>query len=400
MAILDVFDRISEIKMEPLLSKGELVLDNWWERPEPKKEPFFRRHALFLLTFCLPVALAVLYFGFIASKQFESEARFLVRTTSHGDTANLASLMQNQKISRASDETFAVSDFIQSRDALKDLVANADLRSILSRPGADFLNRFPNFYSADKMEALYEHFSHFVDVHVDSESGIATLRVRAFTPDDAQKLAAALLRDAENLVNRLNARVFVDTLRLANATVEEERAKFVDVENQLTQYRNAQNVVDPGKESAVALDRLGKLMGSLMQNESSLSEEIAVAPLSPQIARMRDAVSSLREEIATQRASISGGDKSLVSKFSEFDRLMLDRELAARGLEAALAHAISARQDVEQQQYYLQTLVEPNLPDRAAYPRRALSILFVAGICFCSYWIVRAVLRNIREHQE
>ena len=64
----------------------------------------------------VPVVLAILYFGFIASGQFVSEARFVVRTSSHNDVGNLASLMQNQKISRASDETFAVADYLKSRD--------------------------------------------------------------------------------------------------------------------------------------------------------------------------------------------------------------------------------------------------------------------------------------------
>ena len=85
------------------------------------------------------------------------------------------------------------------------------------------MNRFPNFYSRDNLEELYEHFLGFVDVRVDSQSGIAMLRVRAFRPEDAQTLATAMLNDAESLVNHMNTRVFEDTMRLASAAVEEER---------------------------------------------------------------------------------------------------------------------------------------------------------------------------------
>jgi capsular polysaccharide transport system permease protein len=398
MEILDPLSRIREIKLEPLLSKGELILDKWWEHAQPRQTSLLERHWLFLLTVCLPLVLAIVYFGFIASGQFVSEAHFVVRTSSHSDLGNIASFMQDQKISRASDETFAVAEYLKSRDILNSLVAHKDLRAILSRPEADFINRFPNFYSRDNWEELYEHFLQFVDVRIDAQSGIATLRVRAFRPEDAQELTIAMLSDAESLVNHMNTRVFDDTMRLASAAVEEERGKFIDVEKRLTQYRNSQNVVDPNKESAAALDRLGKLMGSLMQSESALSQEIAQAPLSPQIESLRASVASMREEIAKQRGKISGTETSLVNKLSDFDQLMLDRELASRSLGAAVSRYASARQDLLQQQYYLQPVVEPNLPDLALYPKRMLNILFTFVISLCAFWIARSVLQNIMEH--
>ena len=136
-----------------------------------------------------------------------------------------------------------------------------------------------------------------------------------------------------------------------------------------------------------------------MQSESALSQEIAQAPLSPQIESLSASVTSMREEIAKQRAKISGTETSLVSKLSDFDQLMLDRELASRSLQAAVSRYASARQDLLQQQYYLQPVVEPNLPDLALYPRRLLNILFTLGISLCAFWIARAVLQNIMEHE-
>ncbi len=391
--------RISEIELRPILSKGELVVDDWWKGSQPKREASWRRHWLVIVTLCIPVALAIVYFGFVASGQYVSEARFFVRTSALGDTANLASFMQNQKITRASDETIAVSEYITSRDALRALVENDRLLAILSSPAADLFNRFPNFYSRDNTEALYNHFRGFVDVHVEGDSGIATLRARAFRPEDAQHLTQALLKDAEAFVNRLNTRVYEDTLKLANRSVDEERVKFAEIEERLTRYRNAQKVIDPNKEAVAALGALGTLMANLSRAESALSQEIALAPRSPKIPGLSTNVASLRDEVAKQRALISGPDFSLAEKFSEFDQLMLDRELAARGLEAAQIQLSRARQDLEQQQYYLQTIVEPNLPDQALYPRRLFYIAFVFAISFCVYWILRALLTNVREHQ-
>lgn len=383
----------------PVYAKGELVVDNWWEAPEPERRSFWRRNRLFIAVFCVPVALACLYFGVIAAGQYVSEAQFLVRTSSQqGGGSNLASLVQNQKISRATDETFAVASYLVSREAVRELVENDALRDVLARPQADFLTRFPNFYSPDNFEALYRHFLKFVALKVDSESGIATLTVNAFSPEDSRRLADAMMLDAEKLINRLNMRLFDDTLKLAQKFVDEERAQLVDVERRLTDFRNAENVVDPGKESVAALQELGKLTSALMIAESGLSQEIAEAPQSPHIEPMKQKVEALRTQVAETRDRISGDKSSLASKLNDFDQLMIDRELAARGLGAAQARLVSARQDLEQQQFYLQTIVEPSVADQPLYPRRWLDIAFVAAIALCAFGVLRSVIDNVREH--
>lgn len=397
--MLETPSKISELKLEPLRSKGELVLDEWWQTPEPKRVSFLRRHWLFLVTFVMPVAVAILYFGFIASGQYIAEAQFLVRTSSGGEIGNLGSFLQNQKMSRANDETYALAEYLVSRDAVQALIVKSHLRDVLSRSVADIFNRFPNFHSRTTDEALYRHFLNFVTVKVSSESGIATLTVRAFTPQDARDIAQAMMSNAEQLVNELNSRYYEDSLKLANKFVDEAKSKMLDIENRLTAYRNTQKVVDPNKESAAALVGIGEMMTTLMETEAALAQQVAMAPTSPQVTPLRDRVSSLRDQIAKERAKIAGGDASMANKLAEFDGLMLDRDLATRGLEAAMTHLIAARQNAERQQYYLETIVRPGLADQALYPKRGLSIVFVAGISLCLFWIVRTILQNIREHQ-
>jgi capsular polysaccharide transport system permease protein len=395
----DESPRIVELELQPVLSKGELVVDNWWRPPAAKRVSLLRRYWLFIVTFCVPVALATLYFGVIASDQYVSEATFAVINPATSDAASLTSVLQAQTTSRASDQTTAVSEYITSRDAVDALVANNHLRDILSRPGADFIARFPNFYSRVNREELYNNFQRFVDVYVDSDSGIADLKIRAFTPQDAQDIAKALLANGEALVNRMNARAYQDALRLAEKFVAEEKAKVLDVENRLTAYRNAQKVVDPNKESAVALTGVATLMSDLMETEAQLAQEVAMAPSSPRIAPLRDKIASLRDEISQQREAIAGGDSSLAAKLSEFDELMVDQKLAGLGLETAVDRLINAQQDAEKQQLYLQTIAQPNLADYPLYPKRVLAIFLVSVLSLCAFWISRTVVRNVWEHQ-
>lgn len=390
---------IQEVRLEPVASKGELVAGDWWETVETKRVPWLRRHWMFIVFVAIPMALASLYFGVIASDQYVSEARFVVRTSESDDAGNLAALMQNQKLSRAVDETYAVNEYVVSRDAVDLLVRDHNLRAVLSRPEADIFNRFPNFYSRDNKEQLYRRFQRSVDTDIDTESGISTLTVRAFTPGDAQGLAAALLRSGEALVNRLNARAHDDALRHADQAMDEAKARMIEVETKITKFRNDKNVIDPNKEAAYALDALANMTTDLVRTEASLSQLIASAPQSPMIGPTREKIVSVQNEIDKQRARTVGSGDAMASKLAEFDKLMLDRQLVAKSLEMAVAQYESARQEANQQRLYLETIVEPNLADQPLYPKRILSMLFVLGVSLCTFWLVKAIVGTISEHQ-
>jgi capsular polysaccharide transport system permease protein len=391
--------RVNEIELQPVHSKGELVVDNWWQPDQaPAPTPLHRRFWLEIVTLALPIALGLVYQLLIASPRYVSESEFMVRTLASGEMSSLATLFSDQKVTRASDETYAVSEYLTSRDAVDTLTERDRLRDILSRPQGDLFNRFPNFFTRDTREQLYRHFKNFVDLSVNSDSGIARLRTVAFLPQDALTLNKAMLRNAEDFVNRLNTRIFNDSLTIATRDVEAQKAKFAEIETRLTTYRNAENILDPNKEVADALTRIGALMTKLSKAESDLAQTTTLAPRGPQIAGLASEVTALRDQIALERQRLTGQRSSLAAKFADFDRIMLDRTLASKQLESALAQYDKARQDLARQHFYLQTVVEPDSPDQAALPRRFLNIAMIAAFSLCGYSILRAVLKNVREH--
>ena len=391
--------RVEEIELQPVHSKGELVVDNWWQPDHaPEAVPFHRKYRLEFLTLALPIALGVFYQVVIAAPRYVSESEFMVRTLGSSDMGNIATLLTDQKVTRASDETYAVSAYMTSRDAVDVLVKSDRLRDILASPQADFINRFPNLYPRDTRERLYWHFQNFVTLDVSSESGIAKLDAVAFSPEDALALNNAMLRNAEDFVNRLNTRIFSDSLKLAAADVEALKTKFTEIEARLTAYRNTQNVLDPNKEVADTLTRIGALMTKLSQAESEMAQTTSLTPRSPQLASLASQATALRDQIVTERARMAGDRGSLAGKFAEFDRIVLDRTLASKQLEAALAQYDKSRADATRQHFYLQTVVSPEAPDMATRPRRLLNIAAIAAFSLCFYSIARAILKNIREH--
>jgi capsular polysaccharide transport system permease protein len=391
--------RVNEIELQPVHSTGELVVDNWWQgAAAPQPEPLHRRYWLEIFTLALPIAFGLIYQLLIAAPRYVSESEFMVRTLSGSDMGNLATLLTDQKVTRASDETYAATEYLTSRDAVDTLAAHDRLKEILSSPQGDLINRFPNFYSRDTREQLYRHFQNFVDLKVNNDSGIAQLRTVAFTPQDALALNKAMIANAEGFVNRLNSRIFNDSLAVAERDVEVQKEKFAEIEAKLTAYRNAENMLDPNKEVADSLSRVGALMTKLSKAESDLAQTTSLTPRAPQLAALNSEVDALRDQIALERARMTGKKGSIAGKFAQFDHIMLDRTLASKQLESALAQYDKARQDLARQHFYLQTVVEPAAPDQSAQPRRLLNILAIAAISLAVYSILRALLKNVREH--
>jgi capsular polysaccharide transport system permease protein len=383
---------IEEIELIPLESQGMLVKYPDGE-PEPRPLPIWRCYNDILLFVGVPVALAFIYFFLIAANFYASEAKFVVRQNSSGSTGGIASLVQSEGFSRATDETYVVNAFITSRDMVRELVAKDHLRDILDRPESDVISRFPNFYTPDNFEALYRRYLQWVKVDLDESTSITTLTAYAYRPDDARVLLIALLRHAEELINRLNARAHEDALQYANLFVVEAGRKAADVEARLTVFRNTSGTIDPTLESAAALDTIGKMNTDVAQLEAGLHQQIATMPSGPGIDTLRQRIASYHHEIEKLQHEIVGSKQSMSGTLATYEGLVLERSLAAKSLEAALANLDKARQEAQQQHLYLETITQPNLPDIPDHLWRWLCLCGVA-VGSTGVWSINRTLRR------
>jgi capsular polysaccharide transport system permease protein len=371
---------------------------DWWAEWLRRTQNFVRGHLWFLIVVALPSVAAVLYYGVIASDQYESEAKFIVRSASQPMVSPIASLLQSTGFSSMGGDSFAVIDYIQSRDIVRKLEQRQHLRSILARPEADFIDRFPPPFMGKSFERLYESYQRFVDVDSDSTTNIATLHVRAFRPDDAQKLAIAILGYSEDLVNRMNARARADTIDLASHEVERYQAQVLKAQADMTAYRLRTSMLDPASSSAAILELVGQLAAQRSSSEEQLSELIKTSPSSPQIEPLRTHIAALDSQIAIERKKVVGGDGSIALKIGEYERLMLQRDFADKGLASATASLETARVEAERKQLYVERVVEPNYPDFALYPHRFFSMLEVMISVLMIYGIGWLITASIREH--
>lgn len=392
----------TETKLPPLLTVIEMTPRGGDVQTLPSEEAATaatrrQRNFLFWGVFLIPTLLFAFYIFVIASDQYMSEAQFLVREPSQGGP--LGSLGGAQFISRSTEQTLAVEAYIKSRDVAATMAEKDGLRDVYSRPEGDRLNRFPNFFTYDNFERFYNHYLNWMTVDVDETTGILTIRSFAFRAKDAQAVAAAVIRHAEDFVNQLNARAYRDKLGYTGAIVGKAKEELLAIEERLTQFRNQTGTVDLPRESTAALETIGKLTTEVARLEATLKQQQQSTPNNPGLPSLSRQIASYRGEIEKLRTGVVGQSSSMSTNLAGYERLTFERQLAARALEVAIAANDKARQDAETPHIYLVKIAEPNLVDIPEYPRRWLSLFLVATLSYAVFLILNMFARSVREHR-
>jgi len=346
----------------------------------------------------LPTLIAGVYFFGIASDLYTSEVKFVVRGPSKGPASAISAMLSGGSPA-VTEDTFAVHQYLLSRDAVRRLEQEDNLRALLSRPEGDLLTRFPGFWFWRKdFEALYGTYGRFVSVEVDGSSGVSTLQVKAYRPEDAQLIASALLRFSEQLVNALNQRARQDALSAFQREVETTQEKITQSQAELTTYRIKQKMLDPKSASAGPLELVGQMSAQMTSSKAQLAEVLRNAPNSPQIPLIRTRIASLEKLIGEERAKITGDSDSVATTLADYERLDLQKLLGEKTLVSAFTSLEAARLEAQRQQLFLETITQPNLADYPLYPKRFASFGTVAVTCLLAYGIAWLLVAGIREH--
>ena len=359
-----------------------------------------RINIIFWCTVAIPTALAIIYYGLIASDVYISESRFVVRSPQRQTQTGLGALLQGSGFSRSQDDTYSVHDFVLSRDALKELDDQLAVRKAYAHKDADFINRFPGLYWDESFEAFHRYYLKQVTLDYDTVSSITILKVRAFTAEESKKINDLLLKMGERLVNNLNDRSRQDLIKTAELEVAVGEEKVTRAAVALAGFRNNQSVFDPDKQSALQLQGVSKLQEELVLTETQLAQIQRVSPNNPQVSSLRSRVDTLRRAIANETAKVAGGGNSLTSKSASFERFTLDKVFAEKQLAAALMALESARSEALRKQLYLERLVQPNLPDKAVEPRRIRSVIMVFVLGLVAWGVISLLVASIKEHTD
>ena len=163
------------------------------------------RHWLLMLSFLLlvlaPLGATGWYLYERAADQYASTVAFSVRredTTSALDLLGGITALSGS----SSSDTDILYEFLQSQKLVADMDAVLDLRRLWAKPEND---PYFAFDPAGSIEDLVTYWSRMVQIYYDSGSGLIEIRVLAFAPEDATRIADALFAQSSEMINDLSS---------------------------------------------------------------------------------------------------------------------------------------------------------------------------------------------------
>lgn len=354
----------------------------------------------FLGVVVVPSVLAAIYLLGVASPQYVSEARFVVRSQAREQPTTLGAALQGVGLSAGATDAFVVHEYLTSRDAVRELNHKLDLRHALSS-APDPFSRITRPWSNASDEALYENMKRFISVGYDSTTGISTLRINAFSSKDAEKINRLLLDDSEALINRLNERAARDGVRNAETTLQVAQARLQTAQDNITAYRSRERLIDPARMAQATGELVVELEMGLAQLKAERDQIAGLASQSPQLPALNARIAAYERQIAQEHAAMAGRADSLAPKIAAYENLVLEREFSDRLVATATAALSAAQEDARRQNLYLERIAGPSKPDHPQEPKRLASLLAVLASLLLAYgvgWLIWAGVKESRAH--
>jgi capsular polysaccharide transport system permease protein len=360
-----------------------------------------------LLAIALPTLLASIYFGLIASPQYVAEARFAVRGPDDmpAPTDALGALTGlGTTVTSTTSDSYIVTHFIESAQLVGNLQRSLDLRGIYTSDKADFVAKYRPYDFEDTIEHLTTFWNSVSWNYFEPISGTITFTVRAFTPEDALKIARETVRESEKLVNKLSERAREDAISLAKMEQARAELRLKAARKAVQDYRDRKGQTDPVTTAAAKSALIATLEQELAKQEADIAGRTAFLNKdAPSVRVLRQTADAIRSQIEQERAKIgnlqTGEQQQLMSaSLTEFEGLQTERDFAQRAYETAATAVESARMRAGQQSRYLATYVEPHLPEDSLYPARLQMVLLVL-LCATMAWAIGVlVFYGIRDH--
>jgi ABC-2 type transport system permease protein/capsular polysaccharide transport system permease protein len=351
-----------------------------------------------LLIVIVPTLLAILYYGLLAEDVYISESRIVVRAPTQSARSPLELALGQTGFGGASEGNNNVIAYLQSRAAVAEANADGKLKAAYSDPELFWFDRFGLFGDSD--EEFYRYFQTKLDVEEGATTKVLTIRVRAYTPKQAQVINARLVDQAEALVNSLSQRAQSDMIAIAEREVEEAALKARNAAVELAKYRNTSGIVDPVQESQVGLQMISKLQDELIATQTRLRQLQTYTPEASQIPFLKTQVRDLQAEIEAMRGSLTGGQSSLSSALTRYQELQVDSAFAEKQLAATRASLQEARAEARRKQAYLEKIAAPSLPDYPVEPRRIRSIFAAIILGLLAWGVLSMLVIGVREHRD
>lgn len=363
-----------------------------------------RRHWVVLVSFILfvlaPAALTGWYLYERAVDQFASTIGFSVRTEEAGSAIELLGGITELSGSSSSD-TDILYEFLQGQELVRLLDEQLDLRAIWSRADPDIDPIF-TYHTPGTIEDLLHHWGRMVRIYYDGGTGLLELRVLAFDPEDARRIAQGIFRESSAMINNLSDIAREDAIGYAREELEQARERLTEARVAIAEWRNLNQTVDPTADTQGQMGLVTTLQAQLAEAliEMDLLRE-TTRENDPRVAQAERLISVIEDRIAAERAVLgtTGSGEAFADLVGEYERLVVDLEFGQQSYTASLGAFYVATNEAQRQSRYLAAHIRPTLAERAEYPDRPMLVGLTTLFLFLAWSVVILVAYSLRDRR-
>jgi len=365
------------------------------------RDKIFEKLIVFSFFFCfaLPLAASSIYYVFIASPQYSTEVRFVVRSSAPLLSRDRYASANAEPKAKIVQDTSVILNYLESPGMVRDLQNIVSLNQMFGRSDIDFLSRL----DADAtQEELTDYWNTKFTTEVNPKSGIVTLNVYGFSPQESFELLAVVLQLAEQRVNKLNSGIWTNLFASAQSDVE---AASNDLEDLRAKFRDAQNETGV-YDIELAAESLHQILTKIEADIATLKSErealsVVVGEDTPRLADLDRQIAArvIQSQVLKDRIAggETGGGKNLAETFRVFEDLQLNVKMAEDRLASAIEELEKVRLVSALQLVYLDQFTDPIMPDTSSYPDKPLALFLSLLICLTMWGATAgsiALLRN------
>lgn len=359
------------------------------------------KSGMFWLFFVIPMALGITYYSRIASDQYQATAHFTIEKSGKEQVDPLGALTGLPGNVSSTRDALIIQNFIESREVIERTRDDFDFEKLYAREDKDWLSRLEKDSS---IEDIVEYWQTKVSVEFDLTSGIVTLGVMAFTPDEALSILNSILKESEQLVNNLSEKSRQDSLTFARKELDNAENKLKQARTFVREFREKEQSLSPERNAESKLTLVEELEADRARAEAELqSLRLELPENSPKIQIAKYKVSALKQQVLKERKrsatnNASKDAKTMSSIISKYEELITEQGFAEKSYEAALLNIETARIDATRKQRYLTMIVYPKLPEDPIKPNQPNDYLVLFFGCLFMWGILGLIVASIRDH--
>jgi capsular polysaccharide transport system permease protein len=344
------------------------------------------------------IGCAALYWAFIATDRYVSTTHIVLQSPEISPAGmNLSSLLSG---TQGSGDLLLLKDHLESVDMLKKLQDKLDIRQHYASDEIDWFSRLSQ--QDTELENLHRYTQKRIQIVFDDYSAVLRIRVQAFSPEMAQKIAQTLLDEGEKHMNFMGQRLASEQVAFIEKQVATLEQRLFDARRELLEFQNKEGLVSPTNTMQAIFTIVSQLESQLAllqaRKKSAASYQSAS---SPEMVRLDGEILALQQQISQEKSKMATQNGTALNQVSSvFQTLELKSHFALELYSNALLTLESTRVEAARKLKQISVLQYPTMPEYSTEPRRGYNtVVFMLLAVFLSA-IFHLAIAIIRDHRD